>query len=57
MSLYFDTKATKMFFDSERRHYTKEKIRVRTYPNEKHKTFNLEKKLIALRAGIKYLKK
>ena len=46
-----------MFFDSEEGTTPRKKIRVRTYPNEKHKTFNLEKKLIALRAGIKYLKK
>jgi len=45
MSLYFDTKATKMFFDSEEGTTPRKKIRVRTYPNEKHKTFNLEKKI------------
>ena len=53
--LYFDTKSKNVFW-LWRRHYTKKKIRVRTYPNEKNKTLNLEKKLIALRVGLKYLK-
>ncbi len=45
MSLYFDTNSTKMFHDSEEGITPRKKIRVRTYPNEKKITYNLEKKI------------
>lgn len=57
LSLYFDTRDTKMFIDSEEGTIPRKKIRIRFYPNQRIKTFNLEKKINSAEGRYKISKK
>jgi len=52
-SIYFDNKYLDMFKDSEEGSLPRKKIRIRSYPEQKNNTFNLETKITSVEGKFK----